>query len=117
MDNLDALIQPEDYKYRVEVPDSNFNPLRNKAIIQETIEETEKFFADLHKAQVEGLGERFDMLSSYGLYRFNKGDKSFENYVGKKAVQNLIGDKILEKVRRLEELNKLTGQKERFIQL
>lgn len=117
MDNLDKIIQPEDYKYRVETPDPNFSPQRNKAIIKETIEETDKFFALLQKAAVDGMGERLDMLSAYGVYRFNKGSMTFKDYMGKEAMKTIIGEKILEKIRILEANNKLTGRKDRFIQL
>lgn len=109
------LIQPEDYRLRVEVPDPTFSPARNKAIIQETIKETEKYFRDLSKPS-EDMKERIDIFATYGTYRFNKGQKNIRDYLGKQLHSRMIGESILEKVRILEATDKL-GSKGRFIQL
>lgn len=112
------LIKPEDYKYFVEKPTS-FSPQRNKAVINETIKETEKFFDNIGKAVDDNLGNRIDVLSSYGVYRMNKGDKSFKDYAGKQLYTRLIGEKILERVRVMESVNRLNGNTKfkNFIQL
>ena len=43
--------------------------------IVETIEETESFFSELEKLNDKESENRIDVLSSYGVYRFNKGTK------------------------------------------
>lgn len=102
-------LDPKDYKYFVEKPNATFSPERNKAIIQETITSTEKYFRGIGKVIDENLGNRIDILASYGTYRFNRGTKSFGEYVGKRMVSQLIGEKILEKIRVAESVNKLNG--------
>ena len=92
------LIQPEDYKYVIEKPDPKFSPERNKAVIQETIKNTEKFFKEIaDKIDDEGMN-RIDILSSYGRYRCNRGEKNFKDYAGKKLWGQLIGEKILNRI-------------------
>ncbi len=111
-----SIIQPEDYHKVVAKPDPNFSPARNKAIINETIKDTEAYFAKLGKVINDELGNRIDIFSSYGVYRFNKGDKNFDKYAGKRLVSQLIGEKILSKIRVAEEANKL-GARNNFITL
>ena len=116
---MDKIVQPEDYKYFVENPDSSFSPARNKAILKEVTEETEKFFEEMGKGIDEEMGERIHILSSYGVYRFNKGTKSFDQYAGKKIVDKLIGEKILSRVRVMDSVNRINGNDKykSFIQL
>lgn len=115
MDVNTKLIQPEDYRLFVEKPDPNFSPARNKAIIQETMKETEKFFSELAKPS-EDMMDRIDIFTSYATYRFNKGQKDVRDYLGKKLYGQVVGENILEKVRVLESTDRL-GKKGRFIQL
>lgn len=114
---MDNLIQAEDSKYYIAKPDPNFSPARNKAIIEETIKDTEKFFNSMAVKVIDEINNRADILATYGVYRFNRGEKTFKDYVGKQMFQNLIGEKILDRVRLLEESNKLTGRKDRLVQL
>lgn len=114
------IIQPEDYKYRVETPDPNFSPARNKAIINETIKETEKFFSQVSKAMTDELDNRNDILSHYALYRFGRGNKKFKDYIGKHMWEGLIGERILQKVRMMDTVNRLnknTGEFAKTIQI
>jgi hypothetical protein len=103
------LIQPDDYKYFVEKPDSSFSPKRNQAIINETIRETEKYFREIGQVIDDNLGNRLEVVGSYGRYRFNKGTKTFKAYVGDRFYTELIGEKILQKVRVADTVNKLNG--------
>lgn len=104
-----VIIQPEDKRLFVANP-KDFNPDRNRAIINETIRETTKFFMDLQNTVSDDLKNRMDMVSSYGVYRFNKGVKSFENYVGRDLYRQVVGEKILEKVKALKSSERLTGK-------
>jgi len=101
-------INPKDYKYIVKKP-VGFNPDRNKAVIQETIRETERYFAKLQDVFDDNLGERIEAVAAYGCYRFNRGDKTVDQYLGKKIMSQLIGEKILEKVRSMKAAEKLSG--------
>src|SRR3990167_3131822 len=109
MPDLRSGLDPVDYRFINNKPDPDFSPERNKAIVDETIKETDKFFAQEGKIMDKALGERIDIISSYALYRFNKGTKSFLNYFGKENYHKLIGEKILSKVRIAETVNKLNG--------
>lgn len=102
-------IQPKDFKYFKNDPD--FNPARNKAIIDETIKETEKFFADLHKLDDDESKKRIDIISSYGIYRFNKGTKDLKHFLGPKMYGELLGEKLRDKVRAIESVNRLGSKK------
>ena len=113
---MDKIVQPDDYKYFIEKPDSSFSPERNKAIIQETIKETEAYFKGIGKAINDNLGNRIEIFSTYATYRFNKGQKGFKDYVGKRLHSELIGEKILEKIKIAQSANKLGGNNT-FIQL
>lgn len=112
-----TVIQPEDYKYYVSNPDPSFSPRKNQAVIQETIKETEEFFKGQGKVLSDNILNRIDILNSYGRYRFNKGVKSFEEYAGRHLIQELIGEKILSKVRVMDSVNKLQNNRKGSILL
>lgn len=115
---MDTILAPEDYKYIVKTPDKEFSPARNKAVINETIRSTEQYFAKLGKVLDDNILNRIDILATFGDYKLNKsGEKNFKDYAGKRLYSELIGEKILEKIRVLETANKLTGRNDRMIQL
>ncbi len=103
------IIDPKDYKYFIDKPNSSFSPSKNKAIINETIKETERFFEEIANEIDEELGNRIDILASYGTYRFNRGQKSFEDYAGKKIVGEMVGEKILSRIRVMDSVNRVNG--------
>lgn len=107
----DVVIDPRDKKYFVAKPDPSFSPQRNLAIIKEVHEDTKKFFASLTKKYQDGLDDRTDVLNSFALYKFNKGgDKTFNQYIGKDLRRRLVGERLLEKVRVLSTIDKLSGR-------
>ena len=87
--------------------DPNFNPAKNKAIIAQTIKETEQFFAKLEELRDQDIANRVDIVGSYGRYRFNTGTKDFKNYVGPQLYNSLIGENLLSKVRVMDSVNRL----------
>lgn len=109
MADLRATLDKADYKYIVEKPDPSFSVERNKAVIQETIKDTEKFFREMYAPLHAGMGERIDIIATYGRYRFNKGHKNIKQYLGDELYKQLVGEKILSKVRIMESVNKLNG--------
>ncbi len=79
--------------------------------MQEVHDDTRKYFAGLHKKYQEGLDERTDVLTSFALYKFNKGGgKNFEQYAGRELRRKLVGERLLEKVRVLSTVDKLQGR-------
>lgn len=101
-------VDPKDYKYIVKKADG-FSPERNKAVIGETIRETERYFSKLQNVMDDNLGERIEMVAAYGCYRFNRGDKTIDQYLGKKLMSQMIGEKILEKIRAMKAADKLSN--------
>lgn len=114
-----SIIQPEDKRFFVHNPDHEFSPRRNKAVFDETVRSAEKFHREIVEKIDDGLRERMDILNYYGRYRFNQGHKSFEQYVGRKMRDALIGEKILQKIRVMETVNRINGNDKykNFIQL
>lgn len=100
-------IQPQDRKFFVNDP--NFNPSRNKAIVAETIRETEKFFSQAGQGADKEQEDRVDILTSYGVYRFNKGTKNVRDYLGRELYNKVIGERILSKVKVMDSVNRLNG--------
>ncbi len=111
------IIQPEDYKYYLAEPTKSFSPRRNQAIIQETIKETTKFFQEMDAVMNDETMNRIDILGSYGRYRFNQGEKTFKEYAGPALWKELIGEKILSKVRVADTVNRLNNNRQGMIQL
>lgn len=108
--DLRSGLDPKDYRYINPNPDPDFSPERNQAVIEETIRENEKFHSDLRKATLEQFAEKKDVLSHYAIYTLAKGGhKNIKDYVGKKAYEALIGEKILSKLRIAESINRLNG--------
>lgn len=99
-------IDPKDYKY-VARDTTGFNPKRNEAIIQETIQEADKYHASYGKLIDEGLAERYEVLSQYGDYRLNRsGQKSIKEFLGNKLYTELVGERLIEKVRVAQTVDK-----------
>lgn len=106
----------QDYHLIVEKPDSSFSPQRNKALVEETLRETDTFFQSLHEARDKEWELRKDVLMSYGDYRLNRGGtKRFEEYVGRDLRRTLIGEQLLSKVSVLSSVDKLKGKQKRVL--
>ncbi len=104
----DIIIDPKDKKFFVHNPGKDFNPSRNKAIINETIRETEAYFTKLNTLLDDDMLNRLDIMNSYGRYRLGGiGQKRFEDWAGRDLTRQLIGEKILQKVRIAQTSNKL----------
>lgn len=102
---------PEDYqKYYVHKPDPSFSPQRNQAIIEETIQETRKFFTENQTALDLEAQNRIDIISTYGAQRLSGAtQKNFKDWAGRELYTKLIGEKLLAKVRVMEATNRLAG--------
>lgn len=110
MPDVRSGLDPKDYRYINPNPDPDFSPERNKAIIEETIRETERFHKDYVLALGEAWDKRKDILAHYAKYTIGKGgSQSIKDYIGKKAYEELIGEKILSKLSIAETTNRLSG--------
>lgn len=109
MPDVRSSLDPVDYRYIKVNPDPAFSPERNRAIVKQTIQETDTFLKKMHEIYDDAYGERKDVLSSYAVYRFNRGTKKIEDYLGKKLYDSLIGEKILSKLRVADTMNRLNG--------
>lgn len=92
--------------------DPSFNAKRNQAVLDEVLRKADilhyAFSAKAHK----DAGNRADMLSSYGVYRLSSGGtKKFDDYMGKGRMKQIYGEKILEKIRVMESIEKLNQKK------
>jgi hypothetical protein len=117
MPDVRSGLDPKDYRYINPNPDPLFSPERNRAVVEETIRDTEKYFDVFRTAKDEDLENRVDILSSYARYRFNKGTKQIEEYVGKDLMNKLIGERLLSKIRVADSVNRLSKKtfKERIL--
>lgn len=107
-------LDKRDYRYIVDKPDANFSPERNKAIIAQTIRETDEYFRKLNTVDDKDFQERVDILSSYSSHLYNKsGTKSLKNYLGRELYARIAGEKILARVKALESGDRL--QKARIL--
>lgn len=99
---------PDNWHLYVEKPDPDFSPEHNRAVIQETLDEAEKRrkgVSDKTKQASENIG---DILASFAKYKFDLGGgKKIEDYLGKKRMAEIYGEKLLEKLRLIESANKL----------
>ena len=89
------------------VADSDFSEARNKAIIEETIKQAEKYHKTVHEAIDDNLGERIEAVSAYGRYRFNGGFKTHGDYFGRQLMNKFVGEKLLQKIKVMDTVNKL----------
>lgn len=104
-------IAPGDYKYIIDKPDADFSPARNKAIVEKLIADTDKFFNSLEKELQVDKDNRVDVLSSFAQYTFSKGGhKTLEQYLGKRKMAEIYGQRIVEKLRILDSIQKLNRQ-------
>jgi len=96
---------PINRKAYVEVPDRNFSAARNYQIINETLAETEKFENRLSEKTEKAAGNIADVLASYGCYRLGGGGtKTIDQYLGNELMKKLYGDKLVDKLGRIEEM-------------
>jgi len=92
-------LDPKDYKY-FHNPASDFNPKRNAEIIAQTIKEADEYHSEYGKALDDALAERWHVMAQFGDYKLNRsGVKTIRQYLGDKLYTDLIGEKLISKVR------------------
>lgn len=95
-------------------PDADFNPARNKAVVEETIREATKYHQTVGGLIDEALGERIDAVSTYFTYRLNRGTMAPKDYFGKQLMKKYTGERLMSKLRALKAAEKLGKKTERF---
>ncbi len=99
-------LDPKDYKYIKKNPKYNFAKAR--ALVEETMKETDEFFKKNSVLLDDDIKDRIDAVATYGCYRLSgRGTKSPEDYFGRKFWTRYVGEKILSKVRVMKTVNKL----------
>ena len=92
----------------IEKPDKSFSPERNKAVIEETMRETDKYFKSLEYQAMKNMGESIDVMASFWRYKFARsGSKSIEDYLGPEITKRIIGEKLTKKIQILKAADKL----------
>jgi hypothetical protein len=102
-------IDPKDRKFFTPDGDPGFNYERNQAIIDASI----KSYAAMRKKKIkefhEGLGERNDAIITW-VKSMQGSNKPLEQYLGKQMMTKLVGEKILTKIKKLQEIRERTNQ-------
>lgn len=96
-------INPVNYRYYVDKPKSNFSPERNYAIINQVLAENDKMQTEVKDEVKKNAGNVADILASFAKYKLDiGGGKQMEEWLGKKALHAIYGDKLVEKMRMIE---------------
>ena len=99
---------PDNWHLYVEKPDENFSPEHNKAVIRETLEEYEKLRYGVDEKVQEAAADRADILSSFAKYKLDLGgEKQIEQFLGKKRMNEIYGEKLVEKLKMMDSIRKL----------
>jgi hypothetical protein len=94
---------PDNYRLRIEVPDSNFSEERNYQVIAGVIAENDKMQRDLNNEVKENAGNVADILTSFAKYKLDLGGgKQLEQWLGKENLASLYSDKIKAKIELFE---------------
>ncbi len=56
---------------------------------------------------IKEAGDRADILASYGVYRFSRGTKKIEEYLGKQWMSKIYGEQLIEKIRVMDSIRRL----------
>jgi hypothetical protein len=97
----DAKILKADYKYVPVDPEPGFSPIRNKAIVQKTIEKYEKMRKKSFAKFGDQTAERIDVLASW-ITSPNHSGKPLDQYISRRYLGQLAGEKILSRLEKLK---------------
>ncbi len=101
----------DNYHLLNEKPDPNFSAKRNYAVINKTIQDYRKMRFGINPKVTKAAEDRADILASYGIYRFNVGTKSFDEYMGKGWEKKVYSEKLLEKIKIMDSIRRLNKAK------
>ena len=93
----------DNYRLRVEVPDSNFSRERNYKVIAGVIAENDKMQRELRDEVKKNAGNVADILTSFAKYKLDLGGgKQLEQWLGRENLNALYSEKLKEKMRMFE---------------
>lgn len=93
-------------------PDPDFSPEHNYAVIRETIEDYEKMRYGIDEKVQAAAEDRADILAAFAKYKLDLGgEKKIEQFLGKKRMNEIYGEKLLEKIRMMESIKRLNKAK------
>lgn len=88
-------------KYYLDIPDADFSPARNKAVVENSIKKFEAMRKKKMNQAVEEYRERADATVSF-LRAVDRGKEgNLTKYFGRKMIAHLRGDEILADIRLL----------------
>lgn len=93
-------IHKRDYKFVPKDPDIGFDAARNKRIIDEVIEETDKVRARKMREHNTKLKERTDAVAQYLHNIAQGGNSSILKYFGRKHLAYLRGQEIMQEIQK-----------------
>lgn len=95
-------ILEKDKRFYQEKPDPGFSPERNQKVISESIRRAQIMQAEKDKRFMDELGERAEAAEAYLRSRMgaasNDPENTIEEYLGKKNLAKLRGEKIVEEL-------------------
>ena len=98
----------KEHKRNLDVPDADFNPARNQAVINQVLTEADTYHKRIGNAFNDAMGERFEAVAYYGDAVLNRGSaQSIKQYLGDKLYTELIGERLLEKIRVAKSVDRL----------
>lgn len=94
-------IARQDERFVQKEPDAGFDPERNRRIINEVIEDTEKICAKKQREAGEQLHERTDAVATY-LHNIQQGGNTsnISKYFGRKYLAYLRGQEVLQQIQK-----------------
>lgn len=94
-------IHKKDYKFVQKEPDKGFDADRNRRIVDEVIEETDRIQARKRRETSQRLEERTDAVSQY-LYSISQGghESNVMKYFGRKELMRLRGQEIMNEIQK-----------------
>lgn len=100
--------EEDDHKYFLRIPEEGFSPEKNQVAIQKAIDSGMKIEMDLRKASKKEIEYRSDVLTSYAMHQANTGSsKRFEKYMGKQHMARIYGEKLMQKIKIMESVQRL----------
>lgn len=96
----DDYIAPQDLRYVRVNPDPNFDPERNRQVIEKTIKETDRLIRQKRREALGKTGERIQAVKTY-VQGLSEGQRSTdrEKFFGRKHLAYLRGQEIMEKIK------------------
>ena len=98
---------PDNLRLYVQKPDPNFSVERNFQVINGVLAENDKMQRTLRGKVKANAGNVADILASFAKYKLDDGgEKKLERWLGKSWMTKIYGEKLIEKIRMAEIMQK-----------